>query len=174
MNAIEIKHADHQDLELLALLGRVTWAETFGTLFQREKDVKDYVDTNFSISAIKSYLENPNTYFWLAYYNGFPVGYAKIENHVKTELVQGTKVCKLRNIYVLKDFHSKKIGLALWSIMLEKVKELQCDKIWLAVLHTNDKAIKFYKDNEFYTVGDFNLNIGIDSFIMNIMVRECH
>ncbi len=174
MDLIEIKQANVKDLEVLALMGRITWAETFGSLFKRRKDVKDYVDNNFSISEIKSFLENPNTYFWLAYFNGFPVGYAKIENNVESELVQGKNVCKLRNIYVLNDFHSKKIGLGLWNMMLEKVKELKCDKIWLSVLHTNNKAINFYKENEFYNVGDFQLKIGIDSFIMNIMVRECN
>ncbi|PKA81982.1 acetyltransferase (GNAT) family protein [Ulvibacter sp. MAR_2010_11] len=172
MEFIEIKQANENDLEILALLGRITWAETFGKLFRREKDVKDYGDTNFSISEIRSSLENPNVYFWIAYFYEFPVGYAKIENLIDSKLVQGKTVCKLRNIYVLNDFHSKRIGLGLWNRMLEKVKELKCDKMWLSVLHSNDKAINFYKENDFYKVGDFNLKIGIDSFIMNIMVRE--
>ncbi len=153
MNLIEIKQANVNDIELLALIGRITWAETFGSLFRRSEDVKNYVDKNFSICTVKTFLEHPNTYFWIAYYNKFPVGYAKIEMHVDSDLVRGQNICKLCNIYVLRDFHSKRIGLGLWNMMLEKVKDKQCDKMWLSVLHSNDKAINFYKKMLFIMLG---------------------
>lgn len=172
MDSIKIKQADKNDYEILALLGRITWKETFASLFRRKEDVKNYADNNFSISIVKSFLENPNANFWIAYLNEFPVGYAKIEMHVDSDVVKGKNVCKLHNFYVLNEFHSMRIGLQLWNKILERVKEQKCDKMWLSVLHTNDKAIQFYKENNFSRVGDFNFEIGIDSFLMNVMVRE--
>lgn len=169
---IKIRQADIRDLEVLALLGRITWAETFGSLFTRWEDVQNYVDENFSIESIKSFIENPKVYFWIAYFNNLPIGYAKIEMDVVTNNINGKKVCQLRNIYVLNDFHSKKVGSLLWSSMLVKVLELNCDTMWLSVLHSNTKAINFYLKNNFYNKGAFDLKIGAESFIMNIMIRE--
>ncbi|WP_229720468.1 GNAT family N-acetyltransferase [Winogradskyella helgolandensis] len=169
---ITIKQAEKNDYEILALLGRTTWKETFAALFRRKEDAKNYADHNFSISMVKSFLKNPNAHFWIAYVNEFPVGYAKIEMHTDSEFVKGKNTCKLHNFYVLNDFHSMKIGLKLWNKILEKVKEQKCDNMWLSVLHTNDKAIQFYKENNFNRVANYDFEIGIDSFLMHIMVRE--
>ena len=172
MDSIKIKKADKNDYEVIALLGRITWKETFASLFRKKEDANDYADNHFSISIVKSFLENPNAYFWIAYLNEFPVGYAKIEMYADSDIVKGKNVCKLHDFYVLNDFHSMKIGLKLWNKILEKVKEQKCDKMWLSVLHANDKAIKFYKENDFFKASDFNFEIGIDTFLMNVMVRD--
>ncbi|WP_040278025.1 GNAT family N-acetyltransferase [Psychroserpens damuponensis] len=169
---IKIKQADIKDLEVLALLGRLTWIETFSSLFKKRIHVQEYADENFSIETIKSFIDNPNAYFWIAYVNDLPIGYAKIEMNVVSDHVKGKNVCKLINLYVFSDFHSKKIGRLLWSNILNKVNALDCDKMWLAVLSTNIKAINFYLKNDFYNDDAFDLNIGDERFVMNIMVKD--
>ncbi|MDW5289632.1 GNAT family N-acetyltransferase [Formosa sp. PL04] len=169
---IEIKQASEHDVEVLALLGRVTWIETFGALFHNWEDVQDYANETFSIKTLRSFIENPKGKIWVAYYNGIPIGYSKIELGAESDQVKGNNICKLVNIYVLHDFHSKKIGSLLLSKVLDEVVGLQCDKLWLSVLHTNTKAINLYKKNNFYTAGTFDYIIGANSFIMNTMVRD--
>lgn len=169
---IKIKKADIEDIEVLALLGRTTWIETFSSLFKKREDIQNYADEHFSIENTKLFVDNPNAYFWIAYVNDLPIGYAKIEMNTVSDHIKGKNVCKLINFYVLSDFHSKKIGSLLWANILEKINELNCDTMWLAVLHTNTKAINFYLKHDFYKDDAFDLKIGDESFVMNIMIKD--
>ena len=38
-----------------------------------------------------------------------------------------------------------KIGFGLQGALLKKAKELSFDQVWLSVLHSNERAINFYK-----------------------------
>ena len=47
---IRIQKAKTQDLEILALLGRLTWAESHGQYIDDKNDIPKYLNENFSIS----------------------------------------------------------------------------------------------------------------------------
>ena len=47
MNTIEIRLAKKEDAEFIALLGRITYTETFGDFFRDQKDVIDYYNLIF-------------------------------------------------------------------------------------------------------------------------------
>ena len=42
MNTIEIRLAKKEEAQFIALLGRITFIETFGHLFRDQKDLVDY------------------------------------------------------------------------------------------------------------------------------------
>ncbi len=53
--AIGIRAACGDDAALLALLGRLTFRETFGALFQdHESELTDYLETTFSVRGFNS------------------------------------------------------------------------------------------------------------------------
>ena len=164
MNTVEIRLADTDDAVHIALLGRITFTETFGHLFRDRQDLLDYFDTTFSVEKIEQSLAKSNNIFWIAFVDRLPVGYAKLKLNSASEFVASESICQLQKIYVLKDFLSMKIGFELQNQLLDKAKTLQFKYIWLSVLHTNKRAIKFYQKNEFKTVGAHDFRIGKEHF----------
>ena len=48
MNTIEIRLAKKEDSQFIALLGRITFTETFGRFFRDQNDLIDYYNFTFS------------------------------------------------------------------------------------------------------------------------------
>ena len=172
MNALEIRLARKEDAQFIALLGRTTFTETFGHFFRDQQDLIDYYNSTFSIQKIEAGIEKPNNLFWIAFANRLPVGYAKLKLHSNSEFVDSKEVCQLQKIYVLKDFLSMKIGLELQRSLLEKAKELQFTQIWLSVLNSNERAIRFYEKSGFEEVGNHDFQIGKENFEFIAMNKE--
>ncbi|TYP98091.1 ribosomal protein S18 acetylase RimI-like enzyme [Tenacibaculum adriaticum] len=162
---MKIREATFEDAEVISLLARVTFDETFGHLFKDRQDLLDYFDRTFSVQKLRNSIASKNNKFWLAFVNELPVGYAKLKVHSLSEFIlQKERVSQLQKIYVLKDFLSKKIGFQLQETLLSKAKELNSKIIWLSVLHTNERAINFYLKNGFSSVGKHIFSIGKEDF----------
>ena len=164
MNSIEIRLAKEEDAPFIALLGRTTFTETFGHFFRDQQDLIDYYNLTFSVQKIEDGIEKPDNVFWIAFANRLPVGYAKLKLNSHSDFIESQDVCQLQKIYVLKDFLSMKIGLELQGSLLAKAKELGFHQIWLSVLHSNDRAISFYKKSGFEEVGSHDFQIGKENF----------
>ena len=58
MNTIEIRLAKKEDAKFIALLGRMTFTETFGHFFRDQKDLIDYYNLTFSVQKIALKISN--------------------------------------------------------------------------------------------------------------------
>ena len=172
MNTIEIRLARKEDAPFIALLGRTTFTETFGHFFRDQNDLIDYYNLTFSVQKIEAGIEKSNNLFWIAFANRLPVGYAKLKLHSPSSFVESKAVCQLQKIYVLKDFLSMKIGVGLQDALLKKAKELSFDQVWLSVLHSNERAINFYKQSGFAQIGNHDFQIGKESFEFIAMSKK--
>lgn len=152
----KIKKARESDTAILALLGRLTWAESHGHYIDDKNDLEKYLDKNFSISKTKQDINNPKQLFYIIYVNSLPVGYAKLIVNTVQESIASQNNCRLERIFILNDFIPLKIGHQLLTFVEEKAKALQLDTIWLSVYIKNKRAIRFYERNEFKNVGDLN------------------
>ena len=164
MNTIEIRLAKKEDAQSIALLGRITFTETFGHFFRDQKDLIDYYNLTFSVQKIEDGMKKPNNIFWIAFVNRLPVGYAKLKLHSSSEFIESKEVCQLQKIYVLKEFLSMKIGFELQDSLLKKAKELNFNTIWLSVLNSNERAINFYQKTGFEKIGNHDFQIGKENF----------
>ena len=63
MNTIEIRLAKKEDAQSIALLGRITFTETFGHCFRDQKDLIDYYNLTFSVEKIEDGMKKPNNIF---------------------------------------------------------------------------------------------------------------
>ena len=171
MNTIEIRLAKKEDAQFIALLGRITFTETFGHFFRDQKDLIDYYNLTFSVQKIENGIEKPNNIFWIAFVNRLPVGYAKLKLNSKSEFIESNDVCQLQKIYVLKDFLSMRIGFELQASLLKKAKELGFNKVWLSVLNSNERAINFYKKTGFEEIGNHDFQIGKENFEFTAMLK---
>lgn len=75
------------------------------------------------------------------------IGYLKLNfGQSQTEL-KDEKALEIERIYVLKEFHGKKIGQILYDKALEVAKDRKADYVWLGVWEENPRAISFYRKN---------------------------
>ncbi len=161
---IEIRLANKDDSKFIALLGRVTFTETFGHFFSDKQDLLDYYNSTFSVDKIESSFSKPNNIYWIAFVDRLPVGYAKLKLNSQSEFISERNVSQLQKIYVLKDFLSMKIGFELQNLLLNKAIEEKISKIWLSVLNSNERAINFYLKNGFVEIGNHDFQIGKENF----------
>ena len=156
--------AHEKDAQIIALLGRITFTETFGHLFYDKQDLANYLSETFGVEKLRTSLGKPNNIFWLAYVDQLPVGYAKLKKNAPSPFLDGNHVGQLQKIYVLKDLHSQQIGKALQEELLDHAQNLGIKNIWLSVLKGNDRAIGFYLKHGFLAVGDHTFQIGKQVF----------
>ena len=67
MNNIEIRLAKKEDAQFIALLGRITFTETFGHFFRDKQDLLDYYNSTFSVQKIEDGIKKPNNMPWFSY-----------------------------------------------------------------------------------------------------------
>ena len=60
MNTIEIRLAKKEDAQFIALLGRITFTETFRHFFRDQKGLIDYYNLTFSVEKIEKGIKKPN------------------------------------------------------------------------------------------------------------------
>ncbi|MDT0559606.1 GNAT family N-acetyltransferase [Ichthyenterobacterium sp. W332] len=153
---IKIQRASKEDAGVLALLGRLTWAESHGHYIEDKNDVLTYLNENFSVAKTKQNINDPKQRFYIIYSNDLPVGYAKLVLNTSNKNVTSQNNCQLERIFILNDFIPLKIGQQLLTFVEEQVKQLQLDTLWLTVYIKNKRAIRFYEKNKFKNVGDLN------------------
>ncbi|WP_299116663.1 N-acetyltransferase [uncultured Winogradskyella sp.] len=153
---IKTKIATEADTEVLALLGRLTWAESHGHYIEDKNDVLKYLDENFSVLKTKQNVSSPKQLFYIIYADDLPVGYAKVVLNVSNENIVSQNSCQLERIFILNDFIPLKIGQKLLTFVEGQVKKLKLDTMWLTVYIKNKRAIRFYEKNEFKNIGELN------------------
>lgn len=154
-----IIRATLKDKELLAKLGKTTFIEAHGK--SASKDIIDtYVSKKFSVEAFEDELKESNNIFYILYYNEKAVGYSKVIFNCQHSNILSKNITKLERLYVLEDFHSLKLGLALFDLNCQEAIKNQQSGMWLFVWTENQKAINFYKKVGFNAVGyhDFELS----------------
>ena len=171
MDTVEIRLAQEEDAQFIALLGRVTFTETFGHLFRDQNDLIDYYNKTFSVQKIEDGIRKQNNVFWIAFVNRLPVGYAKLKLHSRSKFIESKDVCQLQKIYVVRDFLSMRIGFELQESLLKKAKELGFSQIWLSVLNSNERSINFYEKTGFEKIGNHDFQIGNENFEFTAMLK---
>ncbi|HDZ04291.1 hypothetical protein LCGC14_0239570 [marine sediment metagenome] len=169
---IEIRIANKDDAGFIALLGRITFTETFGHFFKDKQDLLDYYGSTFTVDKIENSIYKPNNVYWIAFVDRLAVGYAKLKLNSQSEFITEENVCQLQKIYVLKDFLSMKIGFELQNSLLKTAQEKGFSEIWLSVLNSNERAVNFYIKNEFKGIGTHDFQIGKENFEFIAMSKQ--
>lgn len=148
MSSIIINKASAGDLETVQSLGIQTFSETFVEDNTKEA-MKKYLEESFNTEKIKSELNNPDSFFYIAWEEDNPVGYLKVNTgNAQTEL-QGDMSLEIERIYVKKSHYGKKVGQLLYDQALETARQLSKSYVWLGVWEENLRALQFYRKNGF-------------------------
>ena len=163
--ALTIEKAKPSDAAIVALLGRLTFRETFAALFlQHEDELRAYLDKTFCPAKIEASIGKPENCYWLASVDGLPVGYGKLKFPSTNPACEGDAPAQLQKIYVLSEFIAMKVGHRLMDEICAEGARLAVDEMWLNVLSSNDHAIRFYERHGWIRTGDATYDIGSQSF----------
>jgi ribosomal protein S18 acetylase RimI-like enzyme len=148
MNKIEIREASLSDLELIQKIATTTFTETFAVVNTPE-NIINYLEESFNTDQLTKELTNPSSTFYLAILDQKSIGYLKINfGEAQTEIID-EQALEVQRIYVLQEFHGKKVGQLLIDEVLNIAKVNAVTFIWLGVWEENHRAIGFYTKNDF-------------------------
>jgi ribosomal protein S18 acetylase RimI-like enzyme len=171
---VVLKEVTLSGLSELQSISQTTFLQAFGADNDPD-DMKAYMEEAFSFRQIKKELENPESLFFFALYRNQVIGYLKVNWGAAQTEYQPDHAMELQRIYILEDFHGKKIGQLLMNKALEIAKEKQLRYIWLGVWEKNTKALGLYKKNGFQLVGTHQFLLGDDlqtDLVMNLDLKD--
>lgn len=161
MNELQIQRVTLNEIRQLQEIGKQTFSETFAVDNSKE-NMKGYLEKGFSIDKLKSELTDTNSQFYFAVIDDGIAGYLKINfGQTQTEIKDKNSL-EIERIYVLKEFHGKKVGQKLYEKAMEIAKKKNVDYVWLGVWEKNPRAIRFYEKNGFVAFDKHVFQLGND------------
>ena len=158
---MKIKKGNIQDVEKLKKIGKLTFAETFSS-DNSEENMKEYLENEFSTEKLKAELTDQNAEFYFAELDEKTIGYLKVNIGESQTEIKIKNALEIERIYVLKEFHGKKVGQILYEKALELAKEKDVENVWLGVWEQNPRAIRFYEKNGFVPFDKHIFKLGDD------------
>lgn len=158
---MEVVRIGIKDINRLQKIGKQTFAETFSSV-NSEENMNEYLESRFSETKLKNELSDENSEFYFAESGGEVVGYLKVNFEQSQTEIKDHNALEIERIYVLKNFHGKKVGQMLYKKALELAKKRQVDYVWLGVWEQNFRAIRFYEKNGFVPFDKHIFKLGND------------
>lgn len=150
---LHIRRAVAGDAQLLSALSAVTFFDTFnGTC--TDEDIEGFIKACFNSEQIFKELEDINDFYFIAFVNEEAAGYIRLkEDESEVDEIRKHKSIELKRIYVLKKYHSQKIGAKLMTFTLDFAAKENYELVWLGVWENNERAKSFYKKFGFMDTG---------------------
>ncbi len=145
---ITILQINDSHIAALQKIGRQTFSETFAESNTAENMAK-YLEEAYSYENLSAELNDPNSIFYFAMMDQNVIGYLKLNFGASQTELKDNNALEIERIYVLKEFHGKKVGQLLFDKAIEIAKEYHVDYVWLGVWEENKRALQFYTKNGF-------------------------
>ena len=148
MNEIKIEQISIQQIEALQQIGRQTFNETFAENNTAENMAK-YLEEAYAYQKLSAELNDANSVFYFAMMEDKVIGYLKLNFGASQTELKDNEALEIERIYVLKEFHGKKVGQLLFDKAIEVAKAQHVAYVWLGVWENNKRALQFYTKNGF-------------------------
>jgi ribosomal protein S18 acetylase RimI-like enzyme len=148
MEEIIIQEVTISDLLELQKISVQTFSETFAST-NTEENMRSYLNEAYSISKLTDEFQNVDSKFYFSILENRVIGYLKLNfGESQTEL-KDAKALEIERIYVLQEFHGKRVGQVLYDKAIQVANQMQMKYVWLGVWEENKRALSFYKKNGF-------------------------
>lgn len=161
MENIEIKKATPDEGVQLQTIAKQTFLETFSANNTQE-NMKKYLEQALSLEKLTSELTDTNSDFYFASNGNQIIGYLKLNFGQSQTDLKDTNALEIERIYVLSEFHGKKVGQLLYEKAIQTAKQTNAPYVWLGVWEENQRAINFYKKNGFVAFNKHIFRLGDD------------
>lgn len=146
-------------ISLLQEISKSTFLETFYSADDKQ-DIHLYLSTAFSVETLQKELLNPDSFFYLAYWQTNVIGYLKVNIGLAQTENMGEDYFEIQRIYVDRHYHGKGIGDALIQQAFYLAQTFLKKYIWLGVWEENYRAVHFYKKFGFESFGSHSFKYG--------------
>ncbi|PUV26531.1 GNAT family N-acetyltransferase [Sphingobacterium sp. DR205] len=162
-NSINIKilKVKMTDIDLLQSISQQTFIEAFSEANTADNMTK-YMAEKFSNETLLAELSNQGSEFYFAQLDNRVIGYLKINSEQAQTELQHEHALEIERIYVLQEFHGKKVGQLLYEKALDIARLKNVRFIWLGVWEENLRAISFYQKNGFVAFDKHIFRLGDD------------
>jgi ribosomal protein S18 acetylase RimI-like enzyme len=166
---IKIEQINQNHIAALQQIGRQTFSETFAESNSAENMAK-YLDEAYSYEKLNAELNDSNSIFYFAVMDQNVIGYLKLNFGASQTDLKDNNALEIERIYVLREFHGKKIGQLLFDKAIEVAKAQHVAYVWLGVWEENKRALQFYTKNGFV---EFNQHVFVlgDEAQTDIMMK---
>jgi ribosomal protein S18 acetylase RimI-like enzyme len=174
METIAIRKVTPNEIEQLQTIGRQTFSETFSA-GNTEENMKKYLEEGFSVEKLRAELADPNAEFYFSELDGRVIGYLKLNAGPSQTEIKADNALEIERIYVLKEFHGKKVGQLLYDKAIEIAKQKDAAYVWLGVWEENPRAINFYRKNGFVAFDKHIFKLGEDEqtdIMMKLQLKD--
>jgi ribosomal protein S18 acetylase RimI-like enzyme len=169
MDKITIQKIGLAEIEQLQIIAQQTFFETFSA-GNTVENMQKYLAEGFTIEKLTAELINPNAVFYFAQLDHQVIGYLKLNFGAAQTVLKDEKALEIERIYVLQEFHGKKVGQILLDTALDMAQKISADYLWLGVWEENPRAIHFYQKNGFVAFDKHIFILGDDEQT-DIMMR---
>lgn len=149
------------DIDLLKSIAQQTFIETFSEV-NTAANMAKYIAEKFSNETLLAELSNQGSEFYFAQLGNRIIGYLKINSEQAQTELQDEHALEIERIYVLQEFHGKKVAQLLYEKALDIARLKKVRFIWLGVWEENHRAISFYQKNGFVAFDKHIFRLGED------------
>jgi diamine N-acetyltransferase len=145
---IKIKPSDHK---ILSDLCNEIYPQTYSNWWHDEG--KWYMETMYNPEKMRIELEEKNAEFYFLTINDTPRGYLKI-NHSFKDVPDSFEI---ERIYLDQTYAGQGLGNCLLNFGIEKARSLGKKSVFLKVMASGPRVIRFYEKSGFETIGSDSL-----------------
>jgi ribosomal protein S18 acetylase RimI-like enzyme len=174
---INVIKASPSDAVVISSIGRQSFRDAFGQLFDQERTLQEYLDYTYDVDKIAKSIGKENNVFFFLILKKVAVFFGKVKKYSLNEQIDSVAQMELQKIYVLSYYHGSGVGAALMQAVLELAQEIQPDILWLDTHLNNERAIRFYEKYGFRKTGKHHFTIGTQTFeyhLMSLSVAVMH
>lgn len=171
---IDLIRATISDINQLQQVSRQTFHETFSPVNTKE-NMRIYLDEELSTEKLKDELVNNDSEFYFALLENNVIGYLKLNFGKSQTELQDDNTLELERIYVLKEFHGKRVGQLLYDKAVQIARQRNVDYMWLGVWEKNLRARKFYEKNGLVEFDKHIFKLGNDvqtDIMMKLVMKD--
>ncbi len=163
------RKANPTDVIKLSVLFKTVYIQTYGTEGVSD-EFANFITKQFSVERLQDLIVNNSDRIIVAVYKDNLVGVVEIEFDKKCP-VDNIVGPELNKLYILESFCGKGIGYNLLADAEKIVKSKGINLMWLWVLVTNDRAIRFYEKQNFKWIGNAPFQMEKNSYDNKVMVK---
>lgn len=160
MTVLTLRAATAADIASLSALGRDSFVDKFGYLYQPQ-DLAAFLNETHSLDAVAAELAHPDRRYCLAEADGVLAGYCKLAiPSTLAEHHDAVRPIEIKQLYTAPGMTGRGIGAALMDWAMAQARAHGADAVQLSVWSGNEGAQRFYARHGFAKVGDITFRVG--------------
>lgn len=154
---VSIERVEVSGAEELSALTKRIYLQHFTYLWH--DDGAAYIERSFSQESLTGQLEEAGNEFFLVRVDGDPQGFLKLRPDSSIELLGDSDAFEIERIYLDSAAIGSGIGRKVMELAISRARARNKDLVWLKVMDSNEKTVRFYEKLGFEKVGIERLDL---------------